>query len=503
MSRGTIALRPARTTRVLTAAWLLLLASSAFYFLSTNEADNDLWGHVYFGRAIVQAGDVIRHDPYTYTAPNAPWMNHEWLSQVLLYAAYARAGGPGLWVLKFAVTLATAALLFARVRAVAIRNAASPWVWGPVGLLALAVLSRGGAIRPQMFSYLGFAAVLAWCDREHARGGWWLPLAFVVWVNLHGGFVLGLGVLALYAIVAITTGPTSQRGRTLVLLMLSLAATLVNPYGWRLLTYIAGELTVEHPITEWQAAAVGDVSQQTFFALLALYIVTLPFARWREQSWQTVLAIATAAMALQHQRHTPVFAIAAAAPTAAQMAAAVRWWPWRRFVFSAGAQRLLGGALIALALAQVTLQGRRLVADRFAVVFDPNDYPVDAVRALAADTGDLNLAVPLDWGEYVLWHVAPRVKVSLDGRFATLFPPAVVRDNFNFFAGEGEWTRLLTAYPTEAALVPRAAPCLIRQQPGWQRVYVDSIAEIYVRSDRVASVHLGATLPQPTSGIFP
>ncbi len=502
MSRGTIALRPARITRVLTVAWLLLLASSAFYFLSNNEADNDLWGHVYFGRAIVQAGDVVRHDPYTYTAPHAPWMNHEWLSQVLLYAVYARAGGAGLWALKFAVALATAALLLIRVRTIAVRGAASPWVWGPVGLLALAVLSRGGAIRPQMFSYLGFAAVLAWCDREPARGGWWLPLAFVVWVNLHGGFVLGLGVLALYSAAAIAAGPTAQRGRALVLLMLSLSATLVNPYGWRLLTYIASELTVEHPIAEWQAAAVGDVSQQTFFTLLALFIVTLPFARRRQQTWQTVLAIATAVMALQHQRHTPVFAIAAAAPTAAQLAAAVRWWPWRRFAVSTSAQRLLAGGLIALALVQVTLQGRRLVADRFEVVFDPKDYPVDAVRALAATAGDLNLAVPLDWGEYVLWHLAPGVKVSLDGRFATLFPPAVVHDNFNFYAGEKDWQRLLTAYPTDAALVPRDSPCPIRSAPGWQRMYSDQIAELYVRTDRATALQLAA-IPAAPHGIFP
>jgi len=47
----------------------------------------------------------------------------------------------------------------------------------------------------------------------------------------------------------------------------------------------------------------------------------------------------------------------------------------------------------------------------------------------------LNLAVPLDWGEYVLWFLAPQVKVSLDGRFATVFPEQVVADNFDFFTG--------------------------------------------------------------------
>jgi hypothetical protein len=489
----------AHAQRFVSLGWALLIGSSAFYFLSGNEADNDLWGHVRFGAEIVRHGGVIRLDPFTYTVPGAPWMNHEWLSQVLLYAAYAGGGGPGLWLLKLAVGLATAAFLAGRVR----RETASPWIWGPLLLLALAVLSRGFAIRPQIFSYCALAGLLWRLDRGVAPvPSWWaLPLLFVLWANLHGAFILGLGALALWGANALAVDRPS-RGRVVLVCLLALVATLATPFGWQLLSYIAGELTVEHPITEWQPVSFTDPAHVTYLILVVAFVLTLPFASWRTQGWAVLLALGTAVMAMRHQRHTPVFALIAAGPIAAQLAAGVAWWPWRRVPIGTAAQRAIAVGLVAIALAQVGLLGARLTADRGQIVFDPQDYPVGAVRALAGSVDALNLAVPLDWGEYVIWHLGPRVKVSLDGRFATLFPPHVVRDNFDFFAGAGDWQRLLTAYPTDAVLVPRASPCPIRSQPGWHRAYADPVAEIYLREGHGLSAR-AVPAPPHAPMVFP
>jgi hypothetical protein len=123
------------------------------------------------------------------------------------------------------------------------------------------------------------------------------------------------------------------------------------------------------------------------------------------------------------------------------------------------------------------------------------------MHLLHAARTPLNLAVPLDWGEYVLWFGAPQVKVSLDGRFATLFPEQVVEDNFNLFTSAPGWRRLLDQYPTEAVLLPASWPSPIRREPGWQRIYGDEVAEIYVRSDRALTVPVE---PATTGvGIFP
>jgi hypothetical protein len=483
--------------------WAFLLASSVAYFFSINDADNDLWGHVLFGRTILAHDAIARVDAYSYTAAGHAWMNHEWLSQVVLGAVYQWAGSPGLLLLKFAVATLTFLLLFSMIR----RRSRTPFVWGGVGLVTIAVLARGFAIRPQIFTYCGAALTLWLIDRYrhgHRRALWCFPLLFVAWVNMHGGFILGLGILGFFACAELLRG-TREAWPPWLALVGSAALTAMNPNGPKLLLYIWTELSRTHPITEWQHAAPTDVAQFVFFAMFAALLLTLPLRRhWREDGWEALLALGVGVLALRHQRHTPVFALCAAAPLASQLESATYWFASRSsFALSQGARRIVGFGIAALAVLQLALTGARLWRDRLQVVFEPQDYPVAAVRALHTAGASLNLAVPLDWGEYVLWFLAPQVKVSLDGRFATVFPEQVVADNFDFFTGAPGWRRLLEQYPTDAVLLPAGWSCPIRKEPGWQRVYADAVAEIYIRADRVGALALPAQSAGTHSGFFP
>ncbi len=483
--------------------WAFLLLSSVVYFFSINEADNDLWGHVLFGGQILATGAIPRVDTYSYTVPGQPWMNHEWLSQIVLAAAYRWAGSPGLLLLKFGIATLTFLLLLSMIR----QRSATPYIWGSVGLLAVAVLARGFAIRPQIFTYCG-AALTLWLIDRYRRGEqqalWFFPLLFLAWANLHGGFILGLGILGFYSCATLM----SDGGRPWqpwVAVIASVAVTTLNPYGPRLLLYIWNELSRTHPITEWQRAAPTDAAQFAFFVLFAALVATLPLRRhWRDDGWEAVLAVGVGLLALRHQRHTPVFALCAAAPLAAQLEQARDWIARRSsFALSASAQRVVSFGIVALALLQLSLTGMRLRRDALRVVYDPGDYPVAAVRALRDAGASLNLAVPLDWGEYVLWFLTPQVKVSLDGRFATVFPEPVVEDNFAFFTSAPTWRRLLEQYPTEAVLLPANWSSPIRSAPGWQRVYGDAVAEIFVRSERAGALQVRAQPAAADAGTFP
>lgn len=481
---------------------MFLLLSSVAYFFSINEADNDLWGHVLFGQQILARGMVGKVDTYSYTVAGQPWMNHEWLSQAILGAVFEWAGSPGLLVLKFVVATLTFLLLFSMIR----RRSGAPFIWGGVGLLAIAVLARGFAIRPQVFTYCGAALTLWLIDRYrcgHERALVFFPLLSVVWANMHGGFILGLGILGFFACAELLRSD-ARVWQPWLALIASVAVTACNPYGPRLLLYVWNELSRAHPITEWQRAAATDVAQFVFFAMFAALALTLPLHRnWRETGWEAVLAVGVGVLALRQQRHTPVFALCAAAPLAAQLESTKDWVAVRStFALSRAAQRTIGVAVTALALLQLSLTGARLWRDHLQVVFDPRDYPVAAVRALR-DAASLNLAVPLDWGEYVLWFLAPQIKVSLDGRFATVFPEQVVADNVDFFASAPTWRRLLEQYPTEAVLLPANWSSPIRHEPGWQRAYGDAVAEIYVRSERVEALRTRAQPAVAEVGVFP
>ncbi|MGH7787698.1 MAG: hypothetical protein ACRERC_12570, partial [Candidatus Binatia bacterium] len=107
-------------------AWWLLIASSALYFLADNEADNDLWVHLFGGRLILAQGGVPRSDAFSYTAAGLPWVDHEWLTQVGMAALFDSGGATAVWLAKLAIGLLTAWLIWLPVA----RRSSSPWVRG-------------------------------------------------------------------------------------------------------------------------------------------------------------------------------------------------------------------------------------------------------------------------------------------------------------------------------------------------------------------------------------
>jgi hypothetical protein len=478
--------------RLITAAWALLVVSSAFSFLADHEADNDLWMHLYSGRRIVAEQAIPRVDDVSYTAAGSPWVDHEWLSQVGLAALFAAGGSPALWLAKLAVALLTAWLLWLPVR----RHASSPWVRGAVLLLALATMARGYAVRPQVITYCGVAALLAWLDRPRRGAPGWATYAgvavgFGAWANAHGAVVAGVGILGLYALLGSPRRGDCAWPARVALLVVALLAVCLNPYGPALLGYIADELRAPHPISEWQPLALGDPAQRPAVLLLAALAATLPWTRLlRRRRWWAVLLALVAAMALRSQRHTPLLALCAAAPLADQLqhlfdriAARTRWQ------LSAAATTIVAVALVLLAALQLGARATRLWRDGGRLVFAARDYPVGALQFARAAELRGNLALPLDWGGYALWHGAPALKVSLDGRFATVYPPAVVEDNFAFFRADGDpaAARLLDAYPTTLALVPRGIPTPLDGRRDWRLLYSDEVAALYAREGAPAT----------------
>ena len=478
--------------RLIAAAWALLVVSSAFYFLGDHEADNDLWMHLYSGTRIIGAQAIPRLDDASYTAAGLPWVDHEWLSQVGLATLFAAGGSAAMWLAKLVIGLFTAWLLWRPVR----RHAASPWVRGAVMVLALATMARGYAVRPQVLTYFGVAALLAWLDRPRRGAPRWsayaaVAIGFCLWANAHGAVLAGAGILGLYAVLGSPRRDDLDGTARAALLAVALLAICLNPYGPALLAYIANELRGPHPISEWQPLALGDPGQRPAVLLLAALIATLPWSRLlRERRWWAALVALVAAMTLRSQRHTPLLALCAAAPLADQLqhlfdriAARTRWR------MSGAATALVAVALVALAALQIGGRGAQLWRDGGGLVFEAADYPVGALRFARAANLRGNLALPLDWGGYALWHGAPDLKVSLDGRFATVYPPAVVEDGFAFFRADGDPTaaRLLDAYPTTLVLVPRGTPTPLDGRPEWRLLYTDEVAALYGRDGEAAT----------------
>jgi hypothetical protein len=456
--------------------WLLFAATTSLYFVAGNEADNDLWVHLLLGRRILSTGTFPRVDDLSFTAAGSPWVDHEWLAQVLFATVFDGLGSSGLWLLKIALGMASAWLLWRSFRST---DAPIP-LRAFVLVLTVAAMARGMAMRPQLFTYVFVPALLLWLDSTDNRAPAMRPAAAVValwlcaWSNLHGAFIVGLGILGLWAV----SPPWQDLPRKLALPAVGLAAACINPYGPSLFTYIWGELSVPHPLTEWQPVRFGDPAQWPFWAMLIATALTLPFARLlRRSPWRAALVIGTAFLALRHQRHVPLFAICAAAPLADQLAAALG--RARRLELSEGAARVVAAAVLVMAIFQIGALAVRTVGDRGAIVYRAEEYPVGATQFIKEHALEGNLALPLDWGAYALWHLSPAVKVSMDGRFATVYPPSVVELNFDFFGGVDD--RLLEQHRPDYVL--NIANFAMRSLPdhGYRPLYRDEVAVLYAR----------------------
>src|SRR5712691_4709896 len=279
----------------------IALASLVLAVFTHTRADPDLWGHVRFGQDTVAERTVHLPDRYSF-ASDRPWINHEWLAEVVMYGAYAAGGGAGLIALKVLLRGAMLAAAAATWRAAGLPAARRDVL---IGLLLVGTAGQGNHVRPQLFSFALFAWLLAILLRSHlyadvrilpparsdagasarpAHGRSLLVFAVVpmmaLWTNVHGGWLVGAGTLAVWAGLGLLTPlAIGDKLRVLCAAMAALAATLLNPYGWRLWLFLRETVGFGRAeITEWQPVYRLGYGSVLLWALVASAAV-LPLAR--------------------------------------------------------------------------------------------------------------------------------------------------------------------------------------------------------------------------------
>jgi hypothetical protein len=499
------------------ASLVTLALSIAAFRLAHTEADPDLWGHVRFGLDLLDTGRVARADVYSYLTDGVRWINHEWLSELMMGLAFRAGGATGLIALKTALGLIVATLLARHLLRQQLTLLAALFVTA-YGMVVLYPGLR--PLRPQAWTYVAITLVLLLIDRAtratpvHSRALWGAAPIMALWANAHGGFVAGLGLLGVWwgsrAIVAWGDGSLARDPRARrVLLLDGLAvaaaclATLANPYGWDLWIFLARTLKPRPEISEWQALPIASFEGATYLLVAALGVVGLFAQTPRRRALVGPLLLCGLLLPLTARRHLPLLALIVLVLFAGDAAHALgaviqRRWPRMQRASSNRLRPLVCGALLLESI--IVLALARPEWTRIAV--DPEAYPVAAVTRLAQAREPANLAVFFDWGEYVLWHVGPRIKVSVDGRRETVYPDDVYAANMALTEGTGEWDQLLRRPETDLALVSTqtAAASLLALHPDWELILRDGQSVLYGRRDRPVTAALRDPAAAPTSG---
>jgi hypothetical protein len=476
------------------------IAGPAFFFLaliSYNFVDIDLWHQMALIRESLRAGHLLRADPFAYTPTIRPWIDHEWGAGAIAYFATLWFGGRALLVLKFVLALATGALCW-RCSTKLGADYRLTSVCAPLTIF-LAYLGFFAVVRAQVYSFFFLALlVFFWeCDRAGSRN-WliaWL-IVFPLWVNLHGGFVLGIGLTGLYCIERVLRGENVRR--LLLALLGMVLEVFLTPYGTSYLGYLRRALFMSRPFApEWGPVwDLGPAWVTCFVAAVAVAVYAFATAG----VWKVPGILPLGATALEgalHRKLLPVFAAVwlCYTPFYLQQTPAglwlLRFMQRRRFFVIAAWTALACAAMIS---------GARQKPWRLRV---PQPiYPVGAVNYLAEQRFQGNVMVPFRLGAYVSWKLYPALKVSLDGRYEEVYSNDVMRRIFDFYEAQADWRSTLDAYPTDVVVAPRTSPICDRiREAGWNPAYQDK--EFYLYSRPGLSLPIRDDRSESFAGVLP
>ena len=512
--------------------FMALLGLLVFTNLSVRLlGDAGIGWHIRTGQLILATHAIPHVDPFSSSMAGQPWFAWEWLYDTIVGWLDSAAGLNGV-VLFTAVIIAA---VFSWTFRLLVRRT------NVLLALILVLLAASAAMihflaRPHVVSWW-FTMVWFWTlessekNCKPARPSiflvWLLPTTMLVWVNVHGGFLVGFVLLAIYWFSAawgwwtlhfkLTEGDfeealqkiwTRRRLCTLTSAgVLSVVATLVNPYGLKLHVhiyhYLSNRFLMNH-IDEFQSPNFHYVAQKCFAGLLLLTLVALA-VKGRKASLSQFLVILFAVYSgLYASRNIPVSALLlilligpwltdAMGSLSARFAGRSKIFQPLKSTSSPFFQRMnaielsLHGHIWPIAAILFTgwiaAHGGNLgPTPLMDAHFDAKRFPAAAVNYLETHNVQGPLLSPDAWGGYLIYRLYPRVKVVIDDRH-DFYGEEFLQSYLKMIHLEPGWEDFVNRYQPNCVIVPKdsALPNILSETTGWQPIYSDDVARAFVR----------------------
>jgi len=481
------------------AAWLLPNFLAAVFavtmlqvlFLSAGMPrlfhDSDTGWHIRNGEAILTAASVPSTDPFSYTREGQTWVSWEWLSDAAFGMSHRLNGLSGVALLA-AVTIAFTVYGAARL---ALSLGGNLFFTAAGSVLLLGVTSMHWLARPHVFSWilaLVFLSVAEHQRRETSSAMWVLPAIAALWANMHPSFLLGPAILFIYG-----AGEWLARKNALRFLtasLLSLLATFINPYGWRLhehvFAYLQNSYLMDH-IEEFRSFSFhsgGALYVELFLATAVLGTVALIKQR---AFGAALLSVTMLHLSFYSARHLPVAAVLLLPLSIAALAKEASSWPRLTGFFRYSErlrtidQRIYGVVPVTVVLI-LTAFGVNALAGNGHAGFDPGTFPVHAADFLENKTG--RVFSTDQWGGYFIYRFGGRLKVFLDGR-SDFYGQNVLEAYSSVIAVKPGWNEVLNQYRVRYVLVAPGSSLAsaLQFRTDWKRVYSDPVGTVYERAD--------------------
>ncbi|MCA9076116.1 MAG: hypothetical protein KDA93_13895 [Planctomycetaceae bacterium] len=468
----------------------------------------DIWGHLSYGRWIWEHGRLPDVEPLMPLSIGITYVDTAWLSQLIGYGLCRQFGVAALQMLYAASITFTCVLLLSGVL-----RKSQRWIGaGVIALLTFAIVDYQQLliVRPQLFGLVAFVGLFTLLTTSRWRTAWWfvVPAIFVLWANLHGSFIVGLGLLAVmcagHAIdvflrtrnwKAITASRTVRR--LFVLTEVSAVAVLLNPYGIGLygeVFAVAGNANV-HDLIEWDPLTLR-MSQGKAAALCALAVMFVyRLSPRRVRSNEVLLLVGLGVAAMWSSRMILWWAPVAAYFLAIHSAATFRRKPETA---PEPSPRSGKWSVVTIGLAWIffaytpfgltLLHGQPKSPEERARKFAKST----SMQTPIALTGYLHRHPPqglvlntYEWGDYLLWAGPKDMQVFVNSH-AHLVPEEVWQDYLAMVRLSGDWEDKLDRYGVNAIVLEKSdrealVKALREQEETWQVGYEDNLSIAFTR----------------------
>jgi len=468
--------------------------------------------HIRTGQQILATHAVPRTDPFSSTMVGKPWFAWEWFYDIVAGALHASLGLNGVvWFTSFVI-----ASVFAWVFRLLIMRGVDVMSALVLTLLAVYASTIHFLARPHVVSWL-FALAWFWIldssDRAElnaSRRVWLLPLLMLIWVNVHGGFLLGFLLLAIFWVGAMwewyaakenrieesisRISAVKRAWRLTWVALLSGGATLINPYGWKLHAHIYSYLTnsflMDH-VDEFKSPNFHGLAQKCFSVLLLIVVATVAARGRRLKIAEALIVLFAIYAGLYASRNIPVSSILLVMSVATLLrhseSSAQLSQPGffvRMTRIEARSQGHLWCAVFAVLMLLICVHGGTIGSNQLINArFEPTRMPVEAVNFLEESNLKGPIFAPDYWGGYVIYRLDPREQVVLDDRH-DLYGEQFLKSYLTTLHAEPGWQNFLSAHEIGCMILPKTAALttLLLETGEWKPIYTDSLTIVFVRN---------------------
>jgi hypothetical protein len=463
-------------------------------------SDADTGWHIKAGEFMLDTFSVLKHDIFSFTTPPLDWLNHQWLSEVIMALIHQSSGLTGI-VIFFALIISfTYTLLFKLIQ----KDQGNIMIAVFIILLTVASSIFHWLARPHIFSLLFLTIsyyLLDLFQYKHVNLLYFFPPMMFLWINMHSGFVSGFFLIFVYLIgnsvkfAVLKDGIQDlykQKMKILTLTILAcIFASLINPYGLYGLinpfTFVSNQFIMNH-MSEFQSPNFHNPILWPFNFFLLLMIFVIGISKEGLNIIEILSLVLFAGMALFSQRFIPLFCIVAAPILVRRVDCIVKrmdnkWMGIFRKksndicstdASARGYLWLVSGVLM-VAIA--------LVTNRIVYQFDENEKPVAAVNFLKKVSLEGNMFNDDEFGDYIIYSAFPQYKVFIDSR-VDMYGTDRLKDYLHVVSFKPGWENIVEKYGIHWVIF-NADSMLSRhllERNDWKLIYSDKVANIFIKN---------------------